>query len=91
MSLIQKKNLNYLTRVEQFFLAQKGSGLTLSAQDYHVIELWERQGLELDRLCRAIEECVHSVRRQSRDGTQVRLSLHLLREEIEAKMEGPLP
>ncbi len=89
MSLIQKKNLNFLTRVEQFFLDRKGSGLTLSAQDYHLIELWEKQGLELDPLCQAIDACIQNVRTQARDGENVRLSLYLLREEIEARMEGP--
>lgn len=88
MSYIQKSHLNYLTHVEQFFLAQKGSGLTLSAQDYHRVAVWEKEGVPLDQLCRAIEMTVQKLRREHRGGS-LRLSLELLREEIEAEMEGP--
>ncbi len=88
MSYIHKGHINYLTQVEQFFLAQKGSGLALSAQDYHRVSIWEKEGVPVDRLCLAIEVTVQKVRRESRGGS-VRLSLELLREEIEAEMESP--
>lgn len=88
MSYIQKSHLNYLTQVEQFFLAQKGSGLTLSAQDYHRVGEWEKAGVPLERLCRAIEVTVQKLRREHKGGS-LRLSLELLKEEIEAEMEGP--
>ncbi len=55
MSLIDKKNLNYLSSVEQFFLSLKDSGLSLSANDYHLIIGWEERGVPLRLLCRAIE------------------------------------
>lgn len=55
MSLIDKKNLNYLTSVEQFFLSLKNSGLSLSASDYHLIACWEESGVPLRQLCRAIQ------------------------------------
>lgn len=55
MSLIDKKNLNYLTSVEQFFLSLKDSGLSLSASDYHLITIWEDRGVPLRQLCRAIQ------------------------------------
>jgi len=88
VSFIQRSHLNYLTQVEQFFLAQKGSGLTLSAQDYHRVSEWEKEGVPLDQLCRAIEVIVQKLRREHRGGS-LRLSLELLKEEIEAEMEGP--
>ena len=47
MSLIDKKNLNYLSTVEQFFLSLKDSGLSLSANDYHLIIGWEDRGVPL--------------------------------------------
>ena len=43
MSFIEKHHLNYLVYVEQFFLSLKGSGLSLSANDYHLISDWERR------------------------------------------------
>lgn len=54
MSLIDKKNLNYLSTVEQFFLSLKDSGLSLSANDYHLIIGWEERGVPMRLLCRAI-------------------------------------
>ncbi len=88
MSLIQKKHINYLTHVEQFFIALKGSGLTLSAQDYHLVEQWEQRGVPLDRLCRAIEASVEQLRKQSRDDIK-RLSLNWLQDYVEAELESP--
>tara|TARA_B100000686_G_scaffold114515_1_gene122037 strand:- start:10277 stop:10543 length:267 start_codon:yes stop_codon:yes gene_type:complete len=55
MSFIEKDNLNYLTTVEHFFLGLKGSGLALSAADYHLINEWEKRGIPLEVLCQAIE------------------------------------
>ncbi len=55
MSLIDKKNLNYLSTVEQLFLSLKDSGLFLSANDYHLITGWEDRGVPLRLLCQAIE------------------------------------
>ena len=51
MSLIDKKNLNYLSTVEQFFLSLKDSGLSLSASDYHLITGWEDRGVPVRLLC----------------------------------------
>jgi len=86
MSLIDKKNLNYLSTVEQFFLSLKDSGMALSAADYHLIQRWEDQGVLLDLLCRAIEKGVtdHS-RRQPRNGTR-RVSLSALQSFIEGEI-----
>jgi len=66
MSLIEKKNLNYLTTVEQFFLSLKDSGLSLSSSDYHLIGQWETRGVPVQALCRAIESGYGQVRQQSR-------------------------
>ncbi len=66
MSLIEKKNLNYLTTVEQFFLSLKDSGLSLSASDYHLISGWETRGVPVERLCRAIEDGFHKAGKQER-------------------------
>lgn len=66
MSLIEKKNLNYLTTVAQFFLSLKGSGWSLSASDYHLIGQWETRGVPMQALCRAIESGYQQARQQSR-------------------------
>ena len=69
MSLIEKKNLNYLTMVAQFFLSLKGSGWSLSASDYHLIGQWETRGVPMQALCRAIESGYQQARQQSRTRT----------------------
>ena len=84
MSLIDKRNLNYLTTVEQFFLSLKDSGLSLSANDYHLINQWEEQGVPLPLICRAIERGVVNARQQNR---VPRLSLTYLKEFIEQEIE----
>ncbi|MEE8205743.1 MAG: hypothetical protein V3T82_02260 [Nitrospinaceae bacterium] len=66
MSLIEKKNLNYLTTVEQFFLSLKDSGLHLSASDYHLVGQWEERGIPVETLCRAIESGYEKASQQER-------------------------
>ena len=66
MSLIEKKNLNYLTTVEQFFLSLKDSGLSLSASDYHLISQWQERGVPVERLCRAVETSYEKASKQER-------------------------
>ncbi len=66
MSLIENKNLNYLTTVEQFFLSLKDSGLHLSANDYHLVSQWEERGVPVEQLCRAIETGFDKANRQER-------------------------
>ena len=85
MSLIDKKNLNYLSSVEQFFLALKDSGLSLSANDYHLITGWEDRGVPLPLLCRAIENSY--VRFTARDQSPIkRISLAGLRDLVEIEI-----
>ncbi len=84
MSLIDKKNLNYLTTVEQFFLSLKDSGLSLSANDYHLINQWEERQVPLPLICRAIEKGVAGARQQNR---AARLSLGFLKDFIEQEIE----
>ena len=46
--------MNYFAIVEQFFLSLKGSGLTLSAIDYQLIDEWESRNIPVELICRAI-------------------------------------
>ena len=84
MSFIEKHNLNYLTAVEQFFLGLKGSGLALSAADYHLINEWEKRGIPLEVLCRAIERGFKRHREDSRDP---RISLSYFKKMIDKEIE----
>ncbi|MBL10082.1 MAG: hypothetical protein CL402_06135 [Acidiferrobacteraceae bacterium] len=85
MSLIEKDNLNYLTTVEQFFLALKNSGLSLSAVDYHLINQWEERGVPVEVLCRAIEKGFNRYKETSM-GSRVSLRYfqNMVDEEIES-------
>ncbi|MGV7221370.1 MAG: hypothetical protein ACQ9MH_07590 [Nitrospinales bacterium] len=85
MSLIDKKNLNYLTEVEQFFLSLKDSGLSLSANDYNLITEWEDRGVPLRLLCRSIE--ISYVRIIERDQSPIRrVSLAILKDMVELEI-----
>jgi len=86
MSLIEKKNLNYLTTVEQFFLSLKDSGLHLSASDYHLISQWEERGIAVEKLCRAIETGFDKANRQERS-PHTKWSLTRLEDFIEQELE----
>ena len=86
MSLIEKKNLNYMTTVEQFFLSLKDSGLSLSANDYHRVSQWEERGVPLDRLCRAIETGFAKAAKQERSPNP-KWSLTRLEDYIEQELE----
>lgn len=85
MSLLERDNLNYLTHVEQFFLALKGSGLSLSASDYDLITQWETRGVPVQMLCRAIESAYQRAGKQSRPPV-LRVSLTTLKDEVEAEI-----
>ncbi|NIQ01525.1 MAG: hypothetical protein GWM98_14975 [Nitrospinaceae bacterium] len=86
MSLIENKNLNYLTTVEQFFLSLKDSGLSLSSSDYHLITGWEERGVPVDRLCRAIEAGFEQAARKERS-LNPKWSLTRLENFIEDELE----
>ena len=86
MSLIDKKNLNYYSTVEQFFLSLKDSGLALSAADYHLISQWENRGVSARLLCRAIEKGYVDFIKQSRKDVPV--SLRILQPMIEEEIES---
>jgi hypothetical protein len=85
MSLIDKKNMNYFSSVEQFFLSLKDSGLALSAADYHLISQWENRGVPVRLLCRAIENAYMAFIKQSSKDTAV--SLRVLEPPIEDEIE----
>ncbi len=75
MSLIEKKNLNYLTSVEQFFVSLKGSGISLSGSDYHLICQWEERGVPLKTVCRALEKGYSNYEQQNpRPGQKISLA-----------------
>lgn len=84
MSLIEKNNLNYLSVVEQFFLSLKDSGLSLSANDYHLISQWEEQGVPVRLLCRAIEQGFLKSRGQN---PHQKISLARLKDQVEQEIE----
>ena len=85
MSLIDKKNLNYLTEVEQFFLSLKDSGLSLSANDYNLITGWEDRGVPLRLLCRSIEISYGKI--IERDQSTIRrISLAVLKDMVELEI-----
>ena len=86
MSLIEKKNLNYLTTVEQFFLSLKDSGLHLSASDYHLVSQWEERGVPVEHLCRAIEAGFDKANRQERS-PHSKWSLTRLEDFIEQELQ----
>jgi hypothetical protein len=86
MSLIEKKNLNYLTTVEQFFLSLKDSGLHLSANDTHLIGLWEERGIPVEALCRAIKTGYEKADKQERS-PHPRWSLTRLQDFIEQELQ----
>ncbi len=86
MSLIDKPNANYLSVVERFFLSLRGSGLALSATDYHLIHQWESCGVPLGQLCRAIEKGVTEVQRNHRRPYPPRLSLSSLQPVIDQEI-----
>ncbi len=86
MSLIEKKNLNYLTTVEQFFLSLKDSGLHLSASDTHLIGQWEGRGVDVNHLCRAIEKGYAKAGKQERSPNP-KWSLTRLEDYIEQELQ----
>ena len=86
MSLIENKNLNYLTTVEQFFLSLKDSGLHLSASDYHLVSQWEERGIVVEKLCRAIESGFDKASKQERSPNP-RWSLTRLQDYIEQELK----
>ena len=46
---------DYLMTIEKFVLSLKESGLSLSANDYDLIQQWENRGIPTNVICRGIE------------------------------------
>ena len=46
---------DYLVTIEQFVLSLKESGLSLSANDYDLIQQWENRSVPVHVVCRGIE------------------------------------
>lgn len=86
MSLIEKNNLNYLTQIEQYFVSLKGSGVSLSANDYHLICQWEERGVPLDTVCRALDQGYSEFQNQNPRPGQ-RISLAYFRTFIEEEIQ----
>ena len=84
MSLIENENLNYITTVEQFFLALRNSGLALSAADYHLISIWEERGVPVEVLCGAIKKGFEHSKEKMRDP---RVSLTYFKKIIDEEIE----
>ena len=89
MSLIDRKNLNYFSTIEQFFISLKDSGLTLSANDYQLIGQWEERGIPVELVCRAIEKGFFQFKEQSR-GRNRRISLTYLQEIVEEEIQAEI-
>lgn len=87
MSLLEKKNLNYLTTVEQHFLALKESGMALSASDYDLIGQWEARQIPVDVLCRAIDIGFQEIMKHNRAERPGKLSLTRIREQVESALQ----
>lgn len=49
-------NSNYLSEVAELFLKRRGSTLGLSPLDWELIANWERAGIPLRIVCRAIDD-----------------------------------
>ena len=80
------ENQNYLVAVEQFFLSLKGSGLALSATDYHLIQQWESKGFPVQVVCRGIENGVAEFATQN-TRQSARIGLNCLKVFVEEEME----
>ena len=85
MSLIEKKHLNYLSTVEQFFLSLKDCGLALSANDYHLIGEWEERGVPINVLCCAIQKGFEDLQHRNRRPFQ-NVALTHIRQSIEQEI-----
>ena len=87
VSSIEKKNLNYLSTVEKFFVSLKDSGVTLSSNDYNLITQWEERGVPVRVVCRAIEKGFSRMEKNG-PGSGRRISLSTMRSYIEEEIKG---
>ena len=83
---MNQENQNYLVTVEQFFLSLKGSGLTLSATDYDLIQQWENRGIPVQVVCRGIENGVAEFANQNNRSSS-KPGLNYLKVFVEEELE----
>ncbi|MBM4318381.1 MAG: hypothetical protein FJ125_00100 [Deltaproteobacteria bacterium] len=63
MAIISPGELTFIQLVGQYFLAQKGRGLQLSAADLALVRSWEEQGAPARVVCAGIKEAFEAYRR----------------------------
>ena len=85
MSLLPSEEITYLDYVAEFFLAQKGAGLTLSPPDVELVRRYEGEGIPFEVLCRGIERAFEVRRRHGKERTP-HLSLRSCRRSIDAEV-----
>ncbi len=84
MSLLPTEEITYLDYVAEYFLAQKGAGLTLSPPDVELVRRYEGEGIPFEVLCRGIERAFEVRRRHGKERTP-HLSLRSCRRSIDAE------
>lgn len=78
---------NYLSEVENLFIKRRGSTLGLSPLDWQIIAEWQRQGIPLSLVLRAINDVFDNYETLPKKKKRPIKSISYCAEEIEASFE----
>lgn len=80
-------NSSYLSEVSNLFLQRRGSTLQLSPLDWQIIAEWERTGIPLHIVCRAIDDVFDTYDKLPKKKKRPIKSISYCAEEIEASFD----
>ena len=85
MSLLPD-SASFHERVEAFFVAHRGRGVSLSSDDLDLVEAWAAQGVPFEVVARGIRKAAEAVAYDAPDGTGALRSLRAARKRVEAEI-----
>ncbi len=87
MPVVPREEMSFALLVEQYFLAQKGRGLLVSATDRALIETWEASGAPVWVICEGIQAAFESHRRKRGPEARPPASLRYCRKAVEKALD----
>ncbi len=88
MAVVPREELTFTFFVEQYFLALKGRGLLLSAEELALVQQWEATGVPVWVVCEAIRTAFEAYRAKRGANARPPASLRFCRKPVQRALEA---
>lgn len=87
MAVVPREELTFSFMVEQYFLALKGRGLLLSAEELALVRVWEASGAPVWVICEAIRVAFEAYHAKRGADARPPASLRFCRKAVERALQ----